>query len=205
MRTILSASPVMPVVTLADAEDAVPVAEALLAGGLAAVEITLRTPAALDAIGRIARQVPDLIVGAGTALGAGDIAAALEAGAHFVVSPGLTPFLLAEAAARGIPYLPGAATAAEIMTALEHGLDCLKFFPAAALGIDLLKAYAGPFPQVSFCATGGITRENAAEFLALPNTLAIGASWIVTDAALAAKDWAAVASNARFAAGLSRS
>lgn len=202
MQSILSLSPAIPVVTLDDARDAVPMARALLAGGIRLVEITLRTEAGLAAIRAVAGEVPELAVGAGTLLGPDDLAAAIEAGASFHVSPGLSPALLAAARARGVPYLPGAATASEVMTALDHGFDCLKFFPAAPLGLELLKALAGPFPRVSFCTTGGITRDNAGAFLALANVICVGASWIVTDAALKAKDWAAVEANARFAAGL---
>jgi 2-dehydro-3-deoxyphosphogluconate aldolase/(4S)-4-hydroxy-2-oxoglutarate aldolase len=202
MEEVFRAGPVIPVVQLDDAADAVPMARALLAGGIRTVEITLRTPAALDAIRAVASEVPDIMVGAGTLLKPDDLAAAMDAGAGFFVSPGLTPALLADAEARGLAYLPGAATSAEIMMALDHGFDRLKFFPAAPLGAEAIKAFAGPFPQVRFCTTGGITRDNAAEFLALPNVACVGASWVVTAAALAAKDWAAIEANARFAAGL---
>jgi 2-dehydro-3-deoxyphosphogluconate aldolase/(4S)-4-hydroxy-2-oxoglutarate aldolase len=202
MERILGLGRVIPVVQLDDAADAVPMARALLAGGIRTVEITLRTSAALAAIRAAADQVPEMVVGAGTLLDPDDLAAAVDAGAAFFVSPGLTQKLLKDAAARGIAYLPGAATSAEIMMALDHGFDRLKFFPAAPLGADVIKSFAGPFPHVAFCTTGGITRENAAEFLALPNVVCVGASWIVTAAALAAKDWAAIEANARFAAGL---
>jgi 2-dehydro-3-deoxyphosphogluconate aldolase/(4S)-4-hydroxy-2-oxoglutarate aldolase len=202
MEAVFGAGPVIPVVQLDDAADAVPMARALLAGGIRTVEITLRTPAALDAIRAVASDVPDIMVGAGTLLKADDLAAAVDAGAGFFVSPGLTPALLKDAEARGLAYLPGAATAAEIMMALDHGFDRLKFFPAAPLGADAIKGFAGPFPQVRFCTTGGITRDNARHFLALPNVACVGASWVVTAAALAAKDWAAIEANARFAAGL---
>jgi 2-dehydro-3-deoxyphosphogluconate aldolase / (4S)-4-hydroxy-2-oxoglutarate aldolase len=202
MRAIIGLSPVIPVVTIADAADAAPMARALIAGGLKSVEITLRTPAALDAIRRVAAEVPELAVGAGTILNCEDLQAAHEAGAGFFVSPGLTEALLIEASARGMPYLPGVMTAAEIMAALDHGFDCLKFFPAAPSGVEAVKSFAGPFPHVSFCTTGGIGRDNAAAFLALPNVLAVGASWVASEALLAAKDWAAIEANARFAAGL---
>jgi 2-dehydro-3-deoxyphosphogluconate aldolase/(4S)-4-hydroxy-2-oxoglutarate aldolase len=202
MREILGLSPVIPVVMIEDAGDAVPMARALLAGGLRSVEITLRTPAALEAIRLVAAGAPELMVGAGTILNLADLDASVEAGAGFFVSPGLTPVLLAETAARGLPYLPGIATAAEIMQALEHGFDALKLFPAAQLGTETLKAFSGPFPQVSFCTTGGISRDNAAEFLALANVACVGASWVATPALLAGKDWAAIEANARFAAGL---
>jgi 2-dehydro-3-deoxyphosphogluconate aldolase/(4S)-4-hydroxy-2-oxoglutarate aldolase len=202
MEDIFGAGPVVPVVQLDDAADAVPMARALLAGGIRTVEITLRTPAALAAIRAVADAVPEIMVGAGTLLRPDDLAAAVDAGAGFFVSPGLTPALLKEAQARGLAYLPGAATAAEIMLALDHGFDRLKFFPAAPLGAETIKAFAGPFPQVRFCTTGGISRDNAEDFLALANVTCVGASWVVTPAALAAKDWAAIEANASFAGGL---
>jgi 2-dehydro-3-deoxyphosphogluconate aldolase/(4S)-4-hydroxy-2-oxoglutarate aldolase len=193
---------VVPVVRLDREADAVPMARALLAGGIRTVEITLRTPAALAAIRAVAREVPEIAVGAGTLLKPDDLDAAVEAGAGFFVSPGLTPALLEAAAARGLPYLPGAASAAEIMLALDHGFDRLKFFPAAPLGAKMIDSFAGPFPQVRFCTTGGISRANAADFLALPNVACVGASWVATPAELEAGDWAAIEANARFAAGL---
>jgi 2-dehydro-3-deoxyphosphogluconate aldolase/(4S)-4-hydroxy-2-oxoglutarate aldolase len=199
---IFGAGPVIPVVQLDDEDDAVPMARALLAGGVRVVEITLRTPAALAAIRAVAKEVPEIAVGAGTLLKPDDLTAAVDAGAGFFVSPGLTPTLLKDAEARGLAYLPGAATSAEIMMALDHGFDRLKFFPAAPLGAEVIKSFTGPFPQVSFCTTGGITRDNAPAFLALPNVACVGASWVVTAAALAAKDWAAIEANARFAAAL---
>jgi len=204
VRSLLASSPVIPVIRIADAEDAVPMARALLAGGIGIAEITLRTPAALDAIRRIAAEVPEIAAGAGTILNVRDLDAAAEAGSGFFISPGQTPALLDEAAARGLAYLPGAGTSGEIMAALDRGFDCLKIFPAAPLGAAAIKSYAGPFPQVSFCATGGITPENAADFLALPNIASVGASWIVTDALLEAKDWAQIEANARAACGLGR-
>lgn len=202
IASIFGAGPVIPVVQLDDENDAVPMARALLAGGIRTVEITLRTPAALGAIRAVARDVPEIAVGAGTLLKPDDLSAAIDAGAGFFVSPGLTPALLADAQRRGLAYLPGAATSAEIMMALDHGFDRLKFFPAAQLGAALIKSFTGPFAQVSFCTTGGISRDNASEFLALPNVACVGASWIATPAALAAKDWPAIEANARFAAGL---
>ena len=204
MRALFGLAPVIPVVTIADAADAVPMARALLAGGLKSVEITLRTPAALEAIRRVAAEVPELAAGAGTILNCEDLQAAYEAEAAFFVSPGLTEALLIEASARGLPYLPGVATAAEIMAALDHGFDCLKFFPAAPFGLEMVKAFAGPFPGVAFCTTGGISRDNAASFLALPNVRAVGASWVASEALLAAKDWAGIEANARAAAALAR-
>ena len=202
MREILGLSPVVPVVTFADAADAVPAARALVAGGLRTVEVTLRTPAGLDAIRAIASEVPELLVGAGTVLRADQMDAAVAAGAAFLVSPGLTPTLLREASIRGLSYLPGVATASEVIVALEQGFDCLKLFPAAQLGVATLKAFAGPLPQAVFCANGGITLDNGRDFLALPNVLALGCSWVAPDDSLAAKDWAAIEANARAAAGL---
>jgi 2-dehydro-3-deoxyphosphogluconate aldolase/(4S)-4-hydroxy-2-oxoglutarate aldolase len=199
---IFGAGPVIPVVQLDNEDDAVPMARALLAGGIKVVEITLRTPAALAAIRAVADAVPDIAVGAGTLLKPDDLSAAVDAGAGFFVSPGLTPALLKEAEARGLAYLPGAGTSSEIMMALDFGFDRLKFFPAAPLGVEVVKSFAGPFAQVSFCTTGGITRDNAADFLALPNVACVGASWVATPAALAAKDWAAIEAEAAFAARL---
>lgn len=204
LRALLAASPVVPVIRIDDAGDAVPMARALLAGGIGLAEITLRTSAALEAIRRIAGEVPEIAVGAGTILNPNDLDAAAVAGAGFFISPGLTPSLLEAAAERGLAYLPGAATSGEIMQALERGFDCLKFFPAAPLGAATIKSFTGPFPQVSFCVTGGITVENAPDFLALPNVLSVGASWVVTDALLEARDWSAIEANARVAAGLGR-
>jgi 2-dehydro-3-deoxyphosphogluconate aldolase/(4S)-4-hydroxy-2-oxoglutarate aldolase len=202
MDRIFGLGPVIPVVQLDRAEDAVPMARALLAGGIGTVEITLRTPAALAAIRAVVDEVPEIEVGAGTLLNADDLAAAVDAGAAFFVSPGLTPALLQDAESRGLAYLPGAATSTEIMMALDHGFDRLKIFPAAPLGPELIKSFAGPFPRVSFCTTGGISRDNAPDFLALRNVACVGASWVVTSAALAAGDWATIEANARFASAL---
>ena len=193
---------VIPVVQLDDAADAVPMARALLAGGIRSIEITLRTQAALAAVRAVVDEVPEIEVGVGTLLRPDDLAAAVDAGAGFFVSPGLTPALLKAAETQGLAYLPGAATSSEIMLALDHGFTHLKFFPAAPLGADVIKSFSGPFAQVRFCTTGGITRDNARDFLALPNVDCVGASWVVTSAALKAKDWAAIEANARFAAGL---
>jgi 2-dehydro-3-deoxyphosphogluconate aldolase/(4S)-4-hydroxy-2-oxoglutarate aldolase len=204
IRALLAASPVVPVIRIDDANDAVPMARALFAGGIHLAEITLRTPAALEAIRRMRAEVPEIATGAGTILNPLDLDSAADAGASFFISPGLSPALLDAAAERGVPYLPGVATSGEIMQSLERGFDCLKFFPGAPLGTATIKAFAGPFPQVSFCVTGGIRPDNAAEFLALPNVMSVGASWVVTDALLAAKDWAGIEANARAAAGLGR-
>lgn len=202
IRSILKLSPVVPVVTVRKAADAVPLARALVAGGLKVIEITLRTDAGLDAIRAVAREVPEIATGAGTVLNSRDLERAIEAGSTFTVSPGLTPALLKSGAASGVPYLPGAATAAELMMGLEEGIDCFKFFPAAQMGASILKSFAGPFPNISFCATGGVTMDNAGEFLSLPNVLCVGATWVVPEAAVEAGDWAAVEANARRAASL---
>jgi len=204
IRSLLAAAPVIPVIRIADADDAVPMARALFAGGIHIAEITLRTPPALDAIRHMAAEVPEIATGAGTILNPSDLDAAADAGASFLISPGFSPALLDAAAERGIAYLPGVATSGEIMQSLERGFDCLKFFPGAPLGTATIKALAGPFPQVSLCVTGGITPDNASDFLALPNVLSVGASWIVTDALLEAKDWSGIEANARVAAGLGR-
>ena len=169
---------VIPVVVLDDAEQAVPLARELVAAGTPAIEITLRTPAALDAIERIAAEVPDARVGAGTVISPTQGRAALAAGAQFLVSPGATPALLDGLA--GAPLLPGAATASEVMALLERGITKAKFFPAEASGgVGALRALAGPFPQMRFCPTGGITAASAPDYLALPNVACVGGSWMI--------------------------
>ncbi|MDB5648345.1 bifunctional 4-hydroxy-2-oxoglutarate aldolase/2-dehydro-3-deoxy-phosphogluconate aldolase [Methylobacterium sp.] len=176
---LMRSVPVIPVLVVEDAAQAEPIARALVAGGLTALEVTLRTPAALEVIRAMAR-VDGAVVGAGTVLNARDLDAALEAGARFIVSPGLTDPLTKAALARGIPYLPGVANAADIMRGLDHGLDRFKFFPAeAAGGIKALKALAGPFGQIRFCPTGGITEATAPDWLALAPVLCVGGSWVV--------------------------
>jgi 2-dehydro-3-deoxyphosphogluconate aldolase/(4S)-4-hydroxy-2-oxoglutarate aldolase len=190
---VLSAAPVMPVIVLERAADAVPLARALLAGGLKVLEVTLRSDAALPGIGAIAREVPDAIVGAGTVLSPADLAAARDAGAHFAVSPGASATLLESGRDCGLPFLPGVMTPSEVLAAVAAGYHRLKFFPAAqAGGVDMLKALAGPFPQVKFCPTGGISLANAAEFLALPNVCCVGGSWIAPGASIRAGDWASI-------------
>jgi len=170
---------VIPVLVIEDADVAAPIAEALVAGGLTALEVTLRTPAALDVIREMSR-VEGATVGAGTVLNARDLDAALEAGAEFIVSPGLTAPLTEAAGRSGVPYLPGVATSADIMRGLDHGLDRFKFFPAeAAGGLKALKALSAPFGQVRFCPTGGITEATAPDWLAHPAVLCVGGSWVV--------------------------
>jgi 2-dehydro-3-deoxyphosphogluconate aldolase / (4S)-4-hydroxy-2-oxoglutarate aldolase len=200
---ILRAGPVMPVVVIDDAANAVPLARALVAGGIRAIEITLRTGAALDAVQAISREVPDAIPGVGTALTGADVLAALEAGARFIVSPGATPALMAAAIGSGLPFLPGVATASELMTALAAGLSAFKFFPAAqAGGVEALKALGGPFPNARFCPTGGVSASNAGAYLALPNVLCVGGSWIAPRETIAAGDFAKIEQLARDTAGL---
>lgn len=187
---ILATSPVIPVVTINDVEHAVPIARALVRGGIRVVEVTLRTTVALKAITTIANEVPEILVGAGTILKSADLYDAAGAGAAFAISPGSTPALLAGARGVAIPFLPGVATASEIMQAVDAGFDHLKFFPAAASGgIDALRAFAGPFPRTRFCPTGGITADHASRYLALPNVVCVGGSWLTPAAAIAAGDW----------------
>lgn len=205
MLELMHLAPVIPVIVIDDAAQAVPLARALVEGGLPVLEVTLRTPAALAAVRDIARALPQAEVGVGTVLNETQLAEAKAAGARFAVSPGLTP-RLAEAARRsGLPLLPGAATASEMMFALECGYRQLKFFPAeAAGGPAMLKAMHGPFPQLRFCPTGGITEATAPSYLALPSVVCVGASWLVPKAALAAGDWAAIHALAQRAAALPR-
>jgi 2-dehydro-3-deoxyphosphogluconate aldolase/(4S)-4-hydroxy-2-oxoglutarate aldolase len=190
---ILRAAPVVPVLAIDDPDDAVPLARALVDAGLPVLEVTLRTPVALDAIRRM-REVPGAIVGAGTVLNAHDLAAVEAAGAAFAISPGATDALYAAARTATIPFLPGIATASELMRGLEHGWTRFKFFPAEASGgIAALKGFSGPFPQVKFCPTGGIDATKAPAYRALANVLTVGGSWMVPGDALKAKDWARIA------------
>jgi len=201
VERIMTLARVIPVLVIEDIEHALPIAEALVAGGLPALEITLRTPCAIDAI-KAMKQVPGAVVGAGTVLNPDDLARALDAGAEFIVSPGLTPKLGEAAAKSGTAFLPGTANAADIMLALEFGFSRLKFFPAmAAGGIPALKAITGPFGNVKFCPTGGITQETAPEWLALDAVLCVGGSWMVPKGK---PDTAEIERMARAAAGLSQ-
>lgn len=195
-------APVVPVLVIEDAATARPLAEALVAGGLPALEITLRTPAALDAI-REMSQVDGGVVGAGTLLTPEDVVAAKEAGALFGVSPGVTHRLLAACEEADLPLLPGASTATEVMALLERGYTVQKFFPAeAAGGASALKAIGAPLPQVSFCPTGGISPSNAQQYLGLSNTLCVGGSWVAPKDKVAAGDWTGITRLARAAAAL---
>ncbi len=200
---ILSRAPVIPVLTIERATDAVPLARALVEGGLVVLEVTLRTPTALEAMRAIARDVPDAIVGAGTVTQVADIAHAIEAGARYLVSPG-TPPRLAEALARAsVPSVPGCATVSEAMALSAAGFTALKFFPAEACGgVAWLKAVAAPLPHLRFCPTGGIDANNAAAYLALPNVVSVGGSWPAPKEAIAASDWLRISKLAREAAGL---
>ncbi|GGY25155.1 bifunctional 4-hydroxy-2-oxoglutarate aldolase/2-dehydro-3-deoxy-phosphogluconate aldolase [Streptomyces xanthochromogenes] len=203
--SVLALAPVVPVVVIDDAADAVPLARALVAGGLPAIEVTLRTPAALDAIRAIAAEVPDAVVGAGTVISRAGVAKAVGAGARFLVSPGWTPALLDAMQGSGVPFLPGVSTASEVVALLEQGVREMKFFPAeAAGGTAYLKSLAGPLPQARFCPTGGISLASAPSYLALPNVGCVGGTWMLPPDALAAGDWARVENLAREAAALQR-
>ena len=195
--------PVIPVIVLQRVQDAVPLAQALVAGGVRVLEVTMRTPVALQCIEAIARAVPEAIVGAGTIRSAADARAAKSAGSAFGVSPGYTAAVGAACREAGLPLLPGVATAGEVMAAQADGLSFLKFFPAtAAGGIPMLKALGGPFPDVVFCPTGGITLQTAPQFLALPNVKVCGGSWLTPADAVAAGDWAQITRLAQEAAAL---
>ena len=202
---VMRVGPVIPVLVIEDLAQAVPLAQALVAGGVRVLEVTLRTPVALAAIRAMADEVPEAIVGVGTLTRPEDFSEARDAGACFGVSPGLTPALIEAAKESGLPLLPGVMTPSEVMTARAAGFHQLKLFPAQpAGGIDMLKALAGPFPDVIFCPTGGISAETAPEFLALPNVGCVGGSWLTPKTALATGDWAAITVLARQAAALDR-
>lgn len=184
---------VIPVLTIERLADAVPLARALVAGDVRTLEVTLRTAVAVDAAKAIIAEVPDAVVGIGTILNGDDLARAEALGAKFGISPGATPELLKAVAASGLPFAPGIATASELMQALAHGFDVVKFFPAEqAGGIKALRALAGPFPNVRVCPTGGIGEANAATWLAEPNVLAVGGSWLCPAADIRAGNWAGI-------------
>jgi 2-dehydro-3-deoxyphosphogluconate aldolase / (4S)-4-hydroxy-2-oxoglutarate aldolase len=198
MTSLLDIAPVIPVVVVHDAGDAVPIAKALVDGGLPIIELTLRTPAALAAIERIANEVPEIIVGAGTIVETGQPKHALAAGARFLVSPGSTPTLRAAMRDTGLPHLPGVATVSEVLALLEEGYTDMKFFPAeAAGGAAYLRAIHSPVPAARFCPTGGITPTNAAEYLKLPNVGCVGGSWLTPADAVEHRDWAHISDLAR--------
>lgn len=200
----LARAPVVPVLTIEHLAHAVPLAKALVAGGLTALEITLRTDAALAAIRAIRDAVPAAVPGVGTVVRASDFAAAAAAGAEFAVSPGFTAELAAAAQVQGaMPFLPGVSTASELMVATAAGFEVLKFFPAEpAGGVAALRALAGPFPDVRFCPTGGISADNAGDYLALPNVVAVGGSWVAPKDAVASGDWGRITALARAACAL---
>lgn len=203
IEQILRLSRVMPVVAIEDAEIAPELARAFVRGGVCVIEVALRTPAALAAIEAIARDVPEIAVGAGTVLSLGDLRAAASAGATFAISPGATPALLSAAASGPIPYLPAVATASELMQGLAFGYHCFKFFPAGpAGGAATLKAFAGPFPLARFCPTGGVTQDSVQSYLDLPNVLCAGGSWLSPADAIAARDWSRIQALASRAASL---
>lgn len=202
---IMQDAPVIPVMVLADVAQAVLLARALVAGGIRMLEVTLRTPQALQCIEAIARHVPEAVVGAGTVRTASDAQASAMAGARFAVSPGYTHAVAQACHDAGLPLLPGVATGSEIMAAQADGLMALKFFPALQSGgPSLLKAWAGPFADVRFCPTGGVSAANAADFLALPNVVCVGGSWLTPPDALAQGDWARITSLAQAACKLPR-
>ena len=205
LAAILAVAPVVPVVIVETIEDAVPLARALVQGGLPVIEVTLRTPIALDAVRAIAAEVEDAIVGVGTVLDPAQLAASERAGARFAVSPGHTPRLLDAAAQSNLPLLPGIATASEAIALIERGYAFAKFFPAEpAGGHAYLSALASPLPQLRFCPTGGITPESAPRYLALPNVVCVGGSWMLPRQRIVAKDWAAITTASRVAAALVR-
>ena len=202
---IMQASPVIPVIAIEHPDHALPLARALVAGGIRVLEVTLRTPHGLDAIRAIAEQVPDAIVGVGTLTRPEELAQAREAGAVFGVSPGLTPALVAAAKTSGLPLLPGVMTPSEVMAAREAGFFQLKLFPAVpAGGVGMLNAIAGPLPDVLFCPTGGVSQDNAAQFLACRNVACVGGSWLTPSDAVKAGEWDRITSLAKAASGLRR-
>ena len=202
---VLKGQPVIPVLLIDDAKHAVPLARALAKGGLPAIEITLRTSAALEAIRRVAAEVPECIVGAGTILNPGHFEEAEKAGSKFIVSPGCTEALRKAAAASDVPLLPGAITPSEVMALLDNGYSVLKFFPAEqAGGAAFLKSLSSPIAAAMFCPTGGITENNANDYLSLPNIVCVGGSWVAPKAAVEAGDWAKIEALAAEAAKLAK-
>jgi 2-dehydro-3-deoxyphosphogluconate aldolase / (4S)-4-hydroxy-2-oxoglutarate aldolase len=193
LLVLFKAARVVPVLTIERVEDAVPLARALVKGGVRTLEVTLRTPVAVESAKAIIAEVPDAVVGIGTILNADDLARAEALGAKFGISPGATPELLKAAAASPLPFAPGIATASELMAALAHGFDLVKFFPAEQSGgIKALRALAGPFPQAKFCPTGGIGEANADAWLAEPNVVAVGGSWLCPTAEIRSGNWSGI-------------
>ena len=204
VRDVLSLSPVLPVMVVHDVDNTIKAAQAMFEGGIRAFEITLRTPIALQAIRELRNSLPpEAIVGAGTITQAKDLQAAMQVGAQFGVSPGLTDKLTQAIQAEAWPFLPGVASASELMQAMDNGFDTFKLFPAAAIGgVDLLKAWAGPFAHARFCPTGGIHAGNAADYLALKNVLAVGGSWLMPAEKVAQQDWQGIRTLAQAACAL---
>lgn len=203
VRAVLKLAPVIPVYTPESVDEAVHVAQALFNGGLPVIEVTLRTAIAMDAIQAMVEAVPDAVVGAGTVLTAAQMERVKAVGGRFAVAPGATERLYAAARDTDLPFLPGVATSSELMLGLEHGLDTFKFFPAVqAGGAAMLSAWNGPFGDVRFCPTGGISAQTARDFLHLPNVLCVGGSWLTTRALLQARDWAGIEELARASAAL---
>ena len=203
MRNLLAGNPVIPVITLDRVEDAVPLAEALVAGGLKVLEVTLRTEAAIEGIKQIIKHVPGAIVGTGTVYNEQQIKLSEDIGCQFMISPGATDKLLQAAQKSSVPFLPGISSVSELMRGLEYGYRDFKFFPAeAAGGVPVLKAMAGPFSDVKFCPTGGIGLHNVLAYLALPNVLCVGGSWIAQPKLIQAKNWAEIEKLAREAVAL---
>ncbi|KID57082.1 ketohydroxyglutarate aldolase [Pseudoalteromonas luteoviolacea CPMOR-1] len=193
IQEILSAAPVVPVIVIEELEDAIPLARALYNGGLRALEVTLRTPVAAEAVKQIKEALPEAYVGTGTVVDKASFEASVNAGADFMVSPGVSSELLELAKSTDIPFLPGAATPSEAMELASHGFKFLKFFPAeAAGGAPMLKSIGGPLPQVTFCPTGGISLESAPKYLALNNVICVGGTWMLDKSLIANKDWQAI-------------
>ncbi len=206
IREIMNTSPVIPVMVINKLEQAVPLAHALVEGGLKVLEITLRTPVALDAIKQIKAEVPDAIVGAGTIINIDTLNQAIEAGSEFLVSPGYTNSLINAAINSNVPILPGVATPCEAMRLMEKGITEMKFFPAeAAGGVPMLKSIGGPLPQITFCPTGGVNSKNASEYLALNNVACVGGSWMAPADLVDAENWQEITLRAKQAASISTS
>lgn len=203
MIDVLSRGPVVPVLVIEKIEDAVPLASALLEGGLEVLEVTLRTPVAIDSVKQIKKELPQAIVGTGTVTSMQTLHASIDAGADFMVSPGVTNTLLRAAVAEGVNLLPGASTPSEAMLLLEEGYTCQKFFPAeAAGGVPMLKSLSGPLPQITFCPTGGISLANASEYLSLSNVACVGGTWMLDKKMIQDKNWLGITELARQASQL---
>ncbi len=204
IKEIMQTSPVIPVMVINKLEHAVPLAQALVEGGLKVLEITLRTPVALEAIRKIKAEVPNAIVGAGTIINLDTLNQAIDAGSEFLVSPGVTNSLINHAINTGVPILPGVATPSEAMKLMEKGITAMKFFPAeAAGGVPMLKSIGGPLPQITFCPTGGVNPENAKQYLALNNVACVGGSWMAPASLVDAEEWDEIKKRAEQAAKIS--